>query len=554
MKSAERETMKQIVFLATYWGAKYGGVNTFNFDLCKAVAQMVQKEKYQVICVYLKTDKKAMTQAKEAGVKLVPIETGEKEFDFRSISGILSKNHFNQVAWWVGHDLYSGPIALTLRDIYKGSASRAALINHINCEANEGLKSPDTKLEKLKTQRYIFQKADSVFGVGPDLKAYANSISKESATLLIPGLIEKEYEKLQESYRFKVITLGRLDAVIKQLPLSVKAFSKAHDRYKELYDKEIRNPVMTVYGVSEDADGQEKLSEFVKEYTDYPISVNPFPYNEDRQEIWSEMIRYNLCLMPSLYEGFGLAGWEAIGLGIPLILTRESGLFRLLTDLNTEDDVQPVDITKNEDRNIEQLYESILNVYRRKEKYNIKATELREKLLLKKGYKWKKTAQDFLEAIGIEHNEKPQSSSSDNQHLFDFSNYRTGLLKPYSFKAGNSQEEGEFQGRNLELEWLKKNFNKVAASSKSRTLLVEGETGIGKTRLIRFFAEELVRERQAHVVIRGFNKDDYDKSPDRMFSQLAIDVCYQYSEILSSLPIIGERITHLYHLMHLKSI
>ncbi len=408
--------MKQIVFLATYWGAKYGGINTFNFDLCKAVAQILKKENYQVVCVALETDIKAMAEAEEAGVNLIHLETGKKEFHLSIlISDKINKIDFDKVVWWVGHDLHSGEFALALRNKYKG---RVALINHMNCEAYESLKCPDAKERenKLEIQKDIFQKADYVFGVGPDLEGYARSFNNKS-DILIPGLIEdkERYGKQedQDLSRFKAITLGRLDSEIKQLPLSLKAFAKAHDQYKKYHDF-AKRPTITVYGISEDAAIYKKLKD---EYS--TITVNPFPYDEDREKVWLKMRECNLCLMPSLHEGFGLAGWEAIGLETPLILTKESGIIYLLKDLRCENLVQFIEVTSNESQNIEPLSDCIMKVYNDKEDFYKENAIMLRKKLLQEGYTWEKTAQDFLEAIGIEHNGKTQSTqnSSGNQTL-----------------------------------------------------------------------------------------------------------------------------------------
>lgn len=36
--------------------------------------------------------------------------------------------------------------------------------------------------------------------------------------------------------------------------------------------------------------------------------------------------------MLSIHEGFGLAGWEAIAAGIPLVVSKNSGLYEFLDD------------------------------------------------------------------------------------------------------------------------------------------------------------------------------------------------------------------------------
>ena len=42
--------MITFIFISTGWGAEYGGINSFNYDLCLAVAQKY-KGKHKVISV-----------------------------------------------------------------------------------------------------------------------------------------------------------------------------------------------------------------------------------------------------------------------------------------------------------------------------------------------------------------------------------------------------------------------------------------------------------------------------------------------------------------------
>jgi hypothetical protein len=39
-----------IVFFATAWGSHYGGINSFNYDLCKALAKLTAPS-LSVVCI-----------------------------------------------------------------------------------------------------------------------------------------------------------------------------------------------------------------------------------------------------------------------------------------------------------------------------------------------------------------------------------------------------------------------------------------------------------------------------------------------------------------------
>lgn len=103
-------------------------------------------------------------------------------------------------------------------------------------------------------------------------------------------------------------------------------------------------------------------------------------------------------------------------------------------------------------------------------------------------------------------------------------------LAPYTFTPDNTPE---FQGRTREIAWLYEQFaalNVVGPGSpQSRTALVKGEIGVGKSRLLNTFGQQLLGENKAVVVIRSFHNE---LSPNQVLSQLAVDTLYQYPESL----------------------
>jgi tetratricopeptide (TPR) repeat protein len=103
-------------------------------------------------------------------------------------------------------------------------------------------------------------------------------------------------------------------------------------------------------------------------------------------------------------------------------------------------------------------------------------------------------------------------------------------LAPFVFTPVTSPA---FQGRIRELKWLNERFAELGGTDKrtstSRTILIKGEIGVGKSRLLNVFAQELLDENKAFVVIRAFHNE---LSADQALSQLAVDALYQYPESL----------------------
>jgi tetratricopeptide (TPR) repeat protein len=99
-------------------------------------------------------------------------------------------------------------------------------------------------------------------------------------------------------------------------------------------------------------------------------------------------------------------------------------------------------------------------------------------------------------------------------------------LVPYVFAPDNLPG---FQGRTSELAWLHEQFAALnvagTGSPHNHTALVKGEIGVGKSRLLNVFAQQLLDEDKACVVIRAFHNE---LSPDQALAQLAVDALYQY--------------------------
>src|SRR5258705_7897226 len=71
LRRRSRDSMGAIVFLATAWGAEYGGVNSFNAALCTALAAAVS---CPVVCAVLRATPEARRAAAAARVHLISVE------------------------------------------------------------------------------------------------------------------------------------------------------------------------------------------------------------------------------------------------------------------------------------------------------------------------------------------------------------------------------------------------------------------------------------------------------------------------------------------------
>ena len=132
------------------------------------------------------------------------------------------------------------------------------------------------------------------------------------------------------------------------------------------------------------------------------VNVVGCPYLENRSLLLSELAKSEVALMLSLHEGFGLVGWEAIALGVPLILSRSSGLCELLEDRFAPVLYNPVEIQGQADdgpseTDIKTVSKAIFSVATNLDATVEKALRLRE--LCRKEYTWANCAGTFFAAI-----------------------------------------------------------------------------------------------------------------------------------------------------------
>lgn len=89
-------------------------------------------------------------------------------------------------------------------------------------------------------------------------------------------------------------------------------------------------PVLVVRGVPVDQadEVKQRLEAVAAPHTE--VVLRPYTSEEDalRPDLWQSRV----VIMPSRHEGFGLVAYEAIAAGVPVLVSRESGLARLLAE------------------------------------------------------------------------------------------------------------------------------------------------------------------------------------------------------------------------------
>ncbi len=400
-----------IVFIVDSWGTKFGGVNAFNYDMCIALSEYLGNL-HKVICIVPQASADEMNEAGRYDIDLLVVPESDP---YDSVKFI--KNKYNKdISWWIGHDSITGAKALKCtkicNDLY--NTSKNAVVHHMsylsyyNYKALDGIKTD----QKYKEQVNILSQTDLIFAIGPKLAKSARDILKSSdknttVIEIIPGLAKIQPVELPE--QFSAITFGRMDDkndIIKQGKLAVAAFGKAIGRFPDMFD---RDPILRVFGISDEdiKKDQSSIFDIAQSYGKRLINVIATPYQENRENLFNVLRMQSGCMMLSLHDGFGLSGFEAISAEVPLIVSKNCGLYEFIeeklggagigcifpVDIKgqlgnnsfTEDDIEMV---------VSQLYKLKLNTSKAKKNSKILKSLLHE-------YTWENAAEVFAKGLAL---------------------------------------------------------------------------------------------------------------------------------------------------------
>ncbi|NQZ33933.1 MAG: glycosyltransferase, partial [Oceanospirillaceae bacterium] len=418
--------VKTLISFATRWGPQFGGINCFNQDLLKAFAAAFSKD-IHTVCVVLQADATEIKDAKNSQITLISLDlNNQKEFSANFAINAWqtlapeSKSTPDHIVW-LGHDRITGEVALNAAKEYGGLS---ALINHMSYDHYESFcENSSLANDKNKAQRKLFKKADIVMAVGPLLRdALAEMLDRDNIPMLVPGLPDIIVKKVFKTFRGFIS--GRLsdDAKkIKQGHLGVAAFalsiSKA-DSNTGLPDvlRGTSEPELTLRGIdfeqcTSDGHGnaEDELKRFAETHAGRVIRMHTLPFTTDRSELFDDLRSASVAMMPSWHEGFGLVGWEAIAAGVPLIVSKKSGVYRFLSELEEGlyvSYVYPIDIAGSieapffQEKDQEELANKIIEIAKSHTEAQSKAIRLREALL--KNYTWKDCALELGKILNWE--------------------------------------------------------------------------------------------------------------------------------------------------------
>lgn len=333
-----------VVCIATGWGSAHGGINVVNTGLALGAANILPKGG-RCICVVeepLKTAPPLKVEvispsAFEADAVLDAVLKEVLKTPQPDIEGLLI----------IGHDLKTGQLAIDCaKDLQirlgRDTSVKSAVISHMDYaeySRRKGQSLPSV-FEKSRRQHAVVSTADFAFAIGPLLadgfqKARGNR--KDRVIALTPGssTIRAQAEG-DGALRFYMSgRLGLEDDPIKNGVLAVRAVKAAYvaERLGESPRRWALRGHFYACGVDPEKDGEliDMLKRDVRE--DAAFELEAMPFTNRQEDLHDYLINADVVLMPSWHEGFGLAGWEAICAGVPLICSTQSGLAMLVNQL-----------------------------------------------------------------------------------------------------------------------------------------------------------------------------------------------------------------------------
>lgn len=247
----------------------------------------------------------------------------------------------------IGHDLKTGQLAINCaKDMQirlgRDTSVKSVVISHMDYaeySRHKGQSLPNV-FEKSRRQHAVVSGADFAFAIGPLLAngfQKARRDRKDRVIALTPGssTIRAQAEG-DGALRFYMSgRLGLEDDLIKNGVLAVRAVKAAYvaERASTTPGRWVQRGHFYACGVDPEKDREliDMLKSDVRE--DAAFELETMPFTNRQEDLHDYLINADVALMPSWHEGFGLAGWEALCAGVPLVCSTQSGLAALVDQL-----------------------------------------------------------------------------------------------------------------------------------------------------------------------------------------------------------------------------
>jgi D-inositol-3-phosphate glycosyltransferase len=404
VESAKGDRKYRFLMVSDEWSSSRGGISTVNRELATALAS----DGYDVAVLVPRVTDDDLQEASDARVSLA-VPAAVPGLDERSL--LLLRPVFADPDWKpdfiVGHGRILGPFAAAQQQQFFPEAKRIHFV-HMDAEELEAAKERSGGESRMQQaderrilERELAQSADLVVGIGPALTTSIRDDLMGPAQSppvlgLVPGLRSGWVAKASEiAEKNRVLVIGRADDFhSKGIDLAAEALLDVSLRWPK---SDPHRPTLVIRGVPNESSSYVKKE--LEGVTSTLLDIYLRPYTQSEDEIVRDLAQAKVVLMPSRHEGFGLAAWEAIAAGVPVLVSENSGLARVLRE--TRIDTTPSSIVQVRDadgKSARQAWEDAISrtladpVGARK-----RALELR--LQIQESFTWQRAVKELTKAL-----------------------------------------------------------------------------------------------------------------------------------------------------------
>jgi 5'-methylthioadenosine/S-adenosylhomocysteine nucleosidase len=332
----------RLIFLMNGWTSSAGGIQTVNRELACAVAKL--RTELECVVVVPAASGSERDDAYSRGVTLIH---GETKDDWVGIllSQQLRKIPPDKVLGVVGHSYFSGKEAIQLR---KSAFPKALGIHFVHMsplhtEALKEYRQENYVVEREKKiggELVLAGQADLVFCIGPRLYRSMHDLLVAQG-LHVPleqiacGLSRTDDEARIFPKKPTLLALGRTDSIgVKGLDIFARAAGRlAAEWMRHPSTKNRPVPQFIVRGAGESPEKLENQLRAWAQEEGAAAAIHVRPYTTDKSVLEADYRGASIFFMSSREEGFGLVACEALSLGVPVLVSSESGFAELVKDV-----------------------------------------------------------------------------------------------------------------------------------------------------------------------------------------------------------------------------
>ena len=182
--------------------------------------------------------------------------------------------------------------------------------------------------KKYQAEVELCQEADQVVAIGPKLAdTYSHSCGRAKVFVLTPGIFSefadiKRDIDTEEGGEFRVLVFGRGDSE----DFQIKGYDIAAQAVAELKNEQHTFKLVFVGAPN---GKEEQVKEMLLNEGILPRQLT-LRNAKEREQLAQQFYEADLVMMPSRTEGFGLTALEALSAGLPVLVSRNSGLGQVL--------------------------------------------------------------------------------------------------------------------------------------------------------------------------------------------------------------------------------